>query len=164
MIRQVPESRRFAVLADGLVMLAESVATLDQDAATLATSRRDRSAAVLRCFSDEEAAKVLILLDMARAGWANAAPIRTLLAAFYAHLARLLYVQVYGLAPADLAEVRTYVGLWRQEYYLDGPMDLDWIFGNELITRREERLYVGPNRRREQRPTLGRATAAIGDP
>lgn len=123
-------------------MLADSVGALEQDAATLGESRRHRGAAVLRGFADEEAAKVLILLDIARAGWSKSEAVRNSLSAFYSHLGRLLYVQSYGGAPADVAEVRRYVDFWRQEFYLDGPMDVDWIFGNELITRREERLYV----------------------
>ncbi|MDQ3763777.1 MAG: hypothetical protein M3460_19825 [Actinomycetota bacterium] len=141
-IVQVPERRRFRVLAEGTKLLAENVATLEADATTLDVSRRDRGAAVLRCFAEEEAAKVLILLDLARAGWQDHAAVRACLSSFYSHLARGLYVKAYDGSPADLAEVRGYVDHLRQEYYLDGPMDVDWIFGNEVLASREERLYV----------------------
>ncbi len=141
-ILQISEGQRFSVLAEGIELLADNVATLEADASGLGDSRRDRGAAVLRCFAEEEAAKVLILFDLARAGWSNHPAVSACLSRFYAHLARGLYALAYGGAPADLAEVRRYVDHWRQEYYLDGPMDVDWIFGNEVLAAREERLYV----------------------
>lgn len=141
-IAQLPEDQRFAVLAEGMQLLAENVVTLEADATTLAASRRNRSAAVLRGFADEEAAKVLILLDLARAGWNEQAAVAACFSRFYDHLARGLYVRAYDGSPADLAEVRRYVDRLRQKYYLDGPMDVDWIFRNEVLTDREEQLYV----------------------
>ncbi len=44
-IVQLPEDRRYSVLAEGMQLLAENVATLAADATTLANSRRDRGAA-----------------------------------------------------------------------------------------------------------------------
>lgn len=141
-ILQQPPHLRFRSLSEGARMLAESVATLEADAVSLGSTRRDRGAAVLRCFIEEEAAKVLILLDLARAGWANQSAVSKCLRAFYSHLARGLYVKAYDGSPDDLAEIRNYVDHLRQEFYLDGPMDVDWIFGNEVIASREGRLYV----------------------
>jgi AbiV family abortive infection protein len=141
-IAEIPERRRFTVLSEGMELLADNVATLDLDASTLADSRRDRGAAVLRCFAEEEAAKILILLDLARVGWKDHAAAKACMQNFYSHLARGLYARAYGGSPADLGEVRQYVDQLRQQYYLDGPMDVDWIFGNEVLTNREERLYV----------------------
>jgi AbiV family abortive infection protein len=142
-ILHLPQRQRFAVMAEGLHLLASSVADLEADAAALAVSRRHQSAAVLRCFADEEAAKVLILLDVARAGWKDRKRVEDLLRRrFYQHLARGLYVRAYDGNPADLAEVRRHVDTYRPQFYLDGPMDVDWIFGNEVLTGREERLYV----------------------
>lgn len=141
-ISQLPVAERFSVLGEGLELLADNVATLERDARTLSTSGSYRGAAVLRCFADEEAAKVMILLDLARAGWKNHTTVKSCMANFYQHLARGLYVRAYRGSPADLAEVRRYVDGLRQQYYLDGPMEMDWIFGNEITTDREERLYV----------------------
>ena len=123
-------------------MIAENVVTLAEDIEDLGEKRRDRAAAALRVFAEEEAAKVLIILDLARAGWSDQGATKNALASFYSHLSRGLYVQAHGGSPADVAEVRRYVDIWRREFYLDGPMDVDWIFGNEVITGREERLYV----------------------
>lgn len=141
-ILQAPESQRFDLIGEGLEKLASSVLALEADAGSLAESRRFQSAAVLRCFADEEAAKILILLDVARVGWKQQAEVSKLMKWFYQHLARGLYVQAYHGNPADLAEVRRYVDGSRTNYYLDGPMDVDWIFRNEVLSGREERLYV----------------------
>ncbi|MHA7284571.1 AbiV family abortive infection protein [Arthrobacter sp. TMS2-4] len=139
---QTPVNQRFKVLAEGLELLADNLATLGVDAATLNDSRRDRGGAVLRIFAEEEAAKVIILLDLARAGWHDNSVVKACTSRFYDHLARGLYVRAYDGSPADLAEVRRYIDFLRQKFYLDGPMDVDWIFANEVTTAREERLYV----------------------
>src|SRR6266496_1328505 len=108
-ISQVPEARRFSVLGEGLELLADNVATLEHDAGTLGAARRHRGAAVLRCFAEEEAAKVMILVDLARAGWNDRDAVKACMANFYSHLARGLYVRAYRGSPADLAEVREHV-------------------------------------------------------
>lgn len=141
-IAQTPVNQRFKVLGEGLELLADNVATLSTDATTLGDVRRDRGAAVLRIFAEEEAAKVMILLDLARAGWQDTIVVNGCTERFYNHLARGLYMRAYDGSPADLAEVRSYVDFLRQKFYLDGPMDVDWIFANDIITAREERLYV----------------------
>lgn len=141
-IVQTPGNQRFKVLAEGLELLADNVATLSADAETLTLARRDRGAAVLQIFAEEEAAKVMILLDLARAGWGDTSVVKACTSRFYDHLARGLYVRAYDGSPADLAEVRRYVNFLRQKFYLDGPMDVDWIFANDVTTAREERLYV----------------------
>ncbi len=122
--------------------LVRTVAVLSADAAELAEQGRHQSAAVLRGFADEEAAKVLILLDVVRGGWRNRELVKVGFAAFYDHLARGLYVEAYEMVPADVAEVRRYLDLARAQFYLDGPLDVDWVFSNWVTTRREEALYV----------------------
>src|SRR4051812_36897499 len=108
-ILALPKAQRFGVIAEGLERLALSVAALEADASTLADSRRFQGAAVLRCFADEEAAKILILLDVARVGWKQDVDVNVLMKWFYQHLARGLYTEAYNGHPADLAEVRRYV-------------------------------------------------------
>ena len=141
-IAQMPLPERFPVLAEGAELIAENVETLAEDIEALGEKRRYRAVAALRVFAEEEAAKVLIILDIARGGWRDQKVTKSALGSFYSHLSRGLYVQPYGGSPADLAEVRRYVDMWRREFYLDGPMEVDWIFSNDLITGREERLYV----------------------
>ncbi len=141
-IVQTPQAKRYGVLAEGLELLADSVATLAADGAHLAESGNRQSAAVLYSFAEEEAAKILIVLDLARCGWQNQALVKACLKNCYNHLSRGLYVTAYERSPADLAEVRRYLDQWRSQYYLDGPMEVDWIFGNWVITNREEALYA----------------------
>lgn len=141
-IFQVTESERFAELAGGLPLLAESVRERSADADQLAEARRFQSAAVLRSFAEEEAAKVLILLDLARCGWGDDKLARTGVSAFYDHLARGLYVEAYWASPADLAEIKRLVDFDRKNMYLDGPTGADWIFRNDVLGNRESALYV----------------------
>lgn len=141
-IVQLPAPDRDVVLAEGMSYLVRTVSVLSADADTLAKQRRHQSASVLRGFADEEAAKVLILLDVVRAGWRNHELVKAGFAAFYDHLARGLYVEAYDMVPADVAELRRYLDLARAQFYLDGPLDVDWVFSNWVTTRREEALYV----------------------
>jgi hypothetical protein len=92
--------------------------------------------------AQEEAAKVLILLDVVRIGWRNQALVQRQLRRFYDHLARGIYARVVEGRPADLAEVRRYVDSLRRSHYLDGPNDVDWTFRNEIMAEREDGLYV----------------------
>lgn len=138
----IPVAQRLPIIAEGLQSLARSVAALEADATDLASKASHQGAATLRCFADEEAAKVLILLDIVRSGWRDQKGLSSSLSRFYDHLARGLYVVAYEGRPADLAEVRRMVDGERRAFYLDGPMDVDWIFRNEVLTTREQRLYV----------------------
>lgn len=45
-------------------------------------------------------------------------------------------------APGDARELQGYLDRDRQDYYLDGPNDVDWLFRNEIIHNREAALYV----------------------
>jgi hypothetical protein len=75
-------------------------------------------------------------------GWHDHGAASRQLAQFYVHLARCIYVEVAQMCPADFAEVRGMVDRLRVSHYLDGPNDVDWIFRNQLIARREESMYV----------------------
>jgi len=141
-LNRVPPGERLAVLAEGAQLIAASIDVLMTDMTSIEQAGRHQSAAVLRSFAEEEAAKILIMLDLARSGWKDHAVLNTAAKSFYDHLARGLYVRAYDGSPADLAEVRRMVDLWRRRFYLDGPNDVDWIFGNEVFAEREERLYV----------------------
>ena len=115
----IPTAERLPIIADGLQTLARSVAALEADALDLAARGRHQGAATLRCFADEEAAKVLILLDIVRSGWRDQKTLSSMLSRFYDHLARGLYVVAYEGRPADLAEIRRTVNQERREFYLD---------------------------------------------
>ncbi|MGA5035513.1 hypothetical protein ACPCA8_00485 [Streptomyces capoamus] len=142
-ILNVPKAERLALIAEGLELLAEHVSTLRDDLMHLQEAGRSRGAAVIDGLASEEAAKMLILLDVVRMGWSDTAAVRGKLRNFYSHLARGIYARLVAGRPADLAEVRRYAEFLRRELYLDGPNDVDWIFRNSVEADREESLYVG---------------------
>ncbi|MET7782610.1 hypothetical protein ABZU94_19255 [Streptomyces mirabilis] len=141
-ILNVPKAERLALIAEGLDLLAEHVSTLRDDLLHLQEAGRSRGAAVIDGLASEEAAKMLILLDVVRMGWSDTAAVRGQLRNFYSHLARGIYGRLIAGRPADLAEVRRYAESLRRSLYLDGPNDVDWIFRNSIEAEREESLYV----------------------
>lgn len=141
-IRNLPMHKRFPVMAEGLELMHEHIECLHRDFETLYQQGRLRSAAILRAFADEEAAKAMILLDVARAGWSNHERVQRLFDAIYDHLSRGLYVWAYDGHPASMQEVREYVDVMCQQRYLDGPNSFDWIFRNRIKSSREDLLYV----------------------
>jgi len=61
---------------------------------------------------------------------------------FNDHLAKGIYSLVYDTRPAHFKELHELVESECHEYYLDGPNDVDWIFRNEILQKREEHIYV----------------------
>lgn len=141
-LSQISPDDRFSVVAEGLDALGAHVQELERDAVNLAEDRRHQSAATLRAFADEEAAKIFILLDIVRLGIKDGEVLKSAAAKFYDHLARGIYVRAYAGNPADLDEVRKYAEFLRRNLYLDGPNGVDWVFRNDILSRREEQLYV----------------------
>jgi hypothetical protein len=131
-----------ASLGEGMGLIAEHVATLERIAEQQEGPSASRAVEVTRVVSDEEAGKFLILLDVARAGFANQAVKREQLGRTASHIAKGIYARAVDIRPADFAEVLRYADGLRRSHYLDGPNDVDWIFRNEIEAEREETLYV----------------------
>lgn len=134
----VSERDFIASLSEGLALIAEHVQKLEEDAA----ASSPRGVAAIRIISDDEAGKYLVLLDAVRCvrrpGDVKSEQMRRA----GDHLAKGIYARVAEMSAADFAEVVRYCDWLRQEYFLDGPNDVDWIFRNEVDAHREERLYV----------------------
>ena len=141
-ILQLPVGARLDAISQGLELLVGRVESLGLDLAYLERGEHSRAWNVIAASSEEEAAKALILLDLVRMDPRDSKGASRQLSYFYSHLARLIYVEVAQISPADFAEVRSFVDLMRPSHYLDGPNDVDWIFRNQLLARREETLYV----------------------
>jgi hypothetical protein len=141
-LMQLPRQKRAARIAEGLELLAAQVATLEADLSLLAEAERWRGLDILSAEADEEAAKALILLDFVRMHPGDEEALARQLGRFYEHLARCIYVEMAEMSPADFAEVKRLVDSMRASHYLDGPNDVDWLFRNQLLARREESLYV----------------------
>ncbi|PYI69825.1 hypothetical protein CVV68_01595 [Arthrobacter livingstonensis] len=132
---------RLSIIGDGLQRLGEHVAGLAASIETLQARDDIRGAAALDVICTEEAAKVLILLDMARDIYSQKVG-QISAKSFYNHLARSIYAQVHGSNPADYREIVRQVKDHRESHYLDGPNDADWGFRNDLQRQRDTALYV----------------------
>lgn len=141
-ISQIPSADRLPIIQTGLALLVPHIVELSEAARSLRNQERTRAAKILESFATEEAAKVLILLDMIRHGWKNNEAIRSLSRAFYDHLSRGLYIRISSSSPASFGEVRSILDHLRPSRYLDGPNDVDWEFRNEIESTREEAMYV----------------------
>jgi hypothetical protein len=139
---QLDPAERIATIAAGLGLLAENVATLAADLELLRKAERGRGLWILSRQADEEAAKALILIDLARMDQRDHKGMVRQIGCFYDHLSRSIYAEVCQMSPADFAEVRRMVDSMRQSHFLDGPNEVDWIFRNRLLASREDGLYV----------------------
>jgi len=134
--------RYHALLSGGLSAVAENGLALEASAVTLAKAGQWRAAQVLRTVAEEEAGKFLILVDAARLGRHSQRKLRDQLKRAGDHLAKGLYAKATEIRPADFKELLGFLERERATLYLDGPNDVDWIFRNEILSSREETLYV----------------------
>lgn len=138
----LPLKDRTAILVEGLELLSEHVATLRATVSDLLIRGDPRGAAILDTVAVEESAKVLVLLDFARAGTKNQRRLRRTVQHFYDHVARGIYAEVAMTRPADYREVKEIVETYRPSLYRDGPNGFEWVFRNPIEDRREGGIYV----------------------
>lgn len=134
----MPDPELFAYLSEGLSLIAEHVEALHNAAGAVS----GRSSSLLSMVASEEVGKFLILLDAVRVP-RRAQKVRSdQLRRANDHLPKHLYDRANDIVPADFAELQSFLARHRQQYYLDGPSDYDWIFRNEITQERESLLYV----------------------
>ncbi|MDP9813335.1 hypothetical protein J2W42_006208 [Rhizobium tibeticum] len=139
-IANMPADKRTAFIAEGLPILLESARGLY--AASQKVSDMPRESSVLKGHAEEEAAKILILMDIVRCPKKRiAGRIGTLMSWYYDHLSRLLYAEACQWRPVDLKELRKIIDQRRVTHYLEGGMG-EFIAPNDLIYQRETRLYA----------------------
>lgn len=142
-LAQLSDHAFFEEIQEGTALCLSNANRIHEDYVSLAAQRRVRGAEILRLAAEEEAAKVLILLDAVRCPRARLPEeFRRQLQYFNDHLAKGIYAQYCGRKPLDLADAKRWVDRERKEFYLDGPNDVDWIFYNEILRTREETIYV----------------------
>ena len=141
-LTQFAEPEFFAAIAEGLDLIVKNVTKLWDAAAILGEGKKEHPARVLAIIAEEEAAKALILIDTVRCPRLPADRFAKQLGRFNDHLAKGLYAKAYMMHPATLADLQAYIDIDREEFYLDGPNDVDWIFRNDVIQQREGALYV----------------------
>jgi AbiV family abortive infection protein len=142
-LSQLNDVEFFSEVSEGLRLCAGNALRLWRDALKLRESRRPQGFEILRLFVEEEAAKFHILLDAVRCPRQPADRFSQQLGYFNQHLAKGLYAEYYNFAsPSDLAEVRRYMDRERRTLYLDGENEVEWMFRNDILRRREESIYV----------------------
>lgn len=138
----LPHEARLDLVAEGLPIIFDSAEGFRSSARLLETDGRSREAAVLNGFAIEEAAKILILMDLVRCpkrrvGKRCGPMIRTL----YSHLARLIYADAQAWRPMTVTELRTYVDNARKSHGLEGYVG-EYIVPNWSTYFRESTIYA----------------------
>jgi len=135
----MPQSQQLGFIAQGLPVILSSAKGFWQAVGKLPDHVRE--ALVLERHAEEEAAKVLILMDMVRCP-AHLLPSRMgdLVRCFYSHLARLLYAEAVTWRPTDVSELRQYIDSNRMSHDLEGEIG-EYIVPNFAIFNRESVLY-----------------------
>ena len=133
------EPERMGALAEGMSLAHDNALRIWSGSQALSRGNNVRASAILQNVAEEEAAKFLMLLDAARC---SPQKLRQHLNRFYDHLARGIYARACSWRSNTYGDHLALVARQRQEYYLDGPNDVDWIFRNPIRAEREEALYV----------------------
>jgi AbiV family abortive infection protein len=142
-LSQLEDAELFVEIAEGMRLCAANALRLWRDARKLLMANRHQGFSILRIFVEEEAAKFHILLDAVRCPRQPADVFARQLGYFNQHLAKGLYAIYHNMfRPAHLLEIRQYMDSARKTLYLDGPNDVDWVFQNEVLRKREEAIYV----------------------
>lgn len=141
-LSQLSDADLFVSVAEGLSLIVTNARRLYNDAKNLADLKRFHGSMVLCTIAEEEASKFLILIDAIRCPRDPAHRFSSQLARFNDHLAKGLYCRAYCMRPSTLGQLQEHLDNEREEFYLDGPNNVDWIFRNDVIQRREELLYV----------------------
>jgi hypothetical protein len=132
---------RLELIAEGLPILLNSAEELDH-AANQLPKISERARAILVGLAEEEAAKILVLLDVIRCPKSKQKYISRTLRHFYDHLARLLYVEACSWCPFVFEELVKIINYQRFSHYQDGVNGPEYVFRNRLLDDRETFLYT----------------------
>ena len=141
-LANLPDDRLFNEVSEGIKLIVENAISLDNAAKCLHQEKQFRVSKIIRGFSKEEAAKVLILIDLIRCPLKQQHKVK-IANRFYNHLIKRIYASVCSHPViASFGELNELIEMKCRRYYLDGPNDVDWIFPNSIIAEREQTLYV----------------------
>jgi hypothetical protein len=138
---QLTEKERFNLIGEGLPIILESALGFWRASGQL-TDNNPREADVLEGFAEEEAAKILILLDAVRCpSKLIAERMGDIVHNFYDHLARRLYAEAQAWQAMHVAQLQEYLDTERKAHYLEGYIG-EYIVPNWNIFARESQLYA----------------------
>ena len=133
-------SDRLSFIADGLPIIFESANSLIR--ASRALIDYPREAEILEGHAEEECAKLLILIDLARCPIKRvAARTGPMMHWFYDHLARLIYANAQRWHATNACELQEYIDQERKSHYLEGEYG-EFIMPNWSLFQRETALYA----------------------
>ena len=136
------DDRLFREVSEGVPLIVENAISLDETAHRLFRAKEFRASEIIRGFAEEEAAKVLILIDLVRCPKIPERRLETL-KCFYGHVAKRVYAMTCSYPKiTSFGELRELVEMECRPYYLDGPNSVDWIFPNSISAEREQTVYV----------------------
>lgn len=137
---QMRHEDRLAFVAEGLPILLASAQGFQDAASRLPDSPREED--VLVSLADEEAAKVLILMDIVRCPPAQVNQnIGKLIHWFYDHLARLIYAKATSWKPMSVHQLQHYLETECKEHTLEGFAG-EYILPGGPVHERESALYA----------------------
>lgn len=132
--------QRLGFIAEGLPLILKSAQ--DYWAAAEAIKDRGREAQILAGFSAEEAAKIMILMDVVRCPRkCIASCIGPLMTWLYEHLARLADAKASNWRPVDTKMLKDYMRPFLKSHYIEGAVG-EYILPNSELYERESNLYV----------------------
>ncbi len=141
-LEQLSDIELFETLSEGIQLIVDNVTRLDKTARSLCQVGEYRASEVMRGHSDEEAAKVLLLIDYVRCP-KELGKRAQLLNYFYNHVSKRVYAKACEYPRiASFGEFNQWMYEESRPYYFDGPKQFDWIFPNDISTEREQALYV----------------------
>lgn len=159
---QMQQKERLNFIANGLPIILESARGFWVASGQLAD--KPREADVLAGFAEEEAAKILILMDAVRCpSHLTHTKIGAIVGRFYEHLARLIYAEAQGWSPAHVSQLREYVDAQRKAHYLEGIAG-EYILPNWNVARREGRLYADIEAYEDGVPRWNTPTGSVKPP
>ena len=139
-----PDCDLFPLVSEGIGHITAHIERLHESAQYLADAGDHTSTAILETFAVEEAAKVLILLDLVRCPRSKGPERQRVLGRWHSHLWKGLYSEMcyLGMTHHHFSDVEEFIERESALFYLDGPIGVDWIFPNEILNRREGSMYV----------------------
>ena len=137
-----PDGQLFDAISEGIGHIVQNSTSLDESAKRLHESAEYRTSEIIRALAEEEAAKVLVLLDFVRCP-KKSMNRGAVLKCFYSHIGKRVYAMSASYPRiATFSELCNLVQMEDRSYYLDGPNMVDWIYPNSITAEREGNMYV----------------------
>lgn len=141
-LEQLSDNALFQTLSEGMPLIVDNADGFDETAHRLYRDGEFRASEIMRGLAEEEAAKVLILIDYVRCPRSSEGRAQVL-NRFYGHVAKRIHAMACEYPDiASFGELSDWVEHECRPWYLDGPKGVDWVFPNSISEKRERDLYV----------------------